>query len=298
MEVEKRGTAKRENGVMPKPVRQRGSKPSYKKLPSNPIKWFGGKFYLAKKIIELFPPHTRYVEPYFGGGSVLLNKTYEGVSEYANDINGELTNFWKVLRCSSLFQDFVIRANMTPFSEYEFNRARVTDGIGTEISRALKFFVRYRMSRQGLGLSYATPTARTRRGMNEQVSAYLSAVEGLPQVHERLKRVEIWNRPALDCIRQLDSCDTLYYLDPTYLEETREAKQAYGLYEMSSQDHKELLNLLSEISGKFVLSGYPSDMYERARLRNNWKVEQIEIDNKASSRKNKPKQIECLWYNF
>ena len=64
---------------------------------SLPIKWHGGKSYLADKIISLMPEHVHYVEPYFGGGFVLFRKACEGVSEVVNDLNSELTTFWDVL---------------------------------------------------------------------------------------------------------------------------------------------------------------------------------------------------------
>jgi hypothetical protein len=60
-----------------------------------PIKRHGGKHYLAKRIISLMPPHTHYVEPFFGAGGVLLQKNPEGVSEVINDIDGELICFWR-----------------------------------------------------------------------------------------------------------------------------------------------------------------------------------------------------------
>ena len=74
-----------------------------------PLKWPGGKHYLAKDIIDLMPLHTHYVEPYFGGGAVLLAKNPEGVSEVVNDLNGDLTNFWRVLQNESDFEQFAAR---------------------------------------------------------------------------------------------------------------------------------------------------------------------------------------------
>src|ERR1700729_919118 len=84
---------------------------------SLPLKWHGGKYYLAAKIIELMPVHTHYVEPYAGGLSVLLAKDPEGISEVANDINGELANFWNVLRSQEDFATFQRLCEATPFSE-------------------------------------------------------------------------------------------------------------------------------------------------------------------------------------
>jgi len=86
-----------------------------------PLKWHGGKQYLAKKIIEMMPAHTHYVEPFFGGGAVLLHKNPDGVSEVVNDLNGALTNFWCVLQ--NCFEEFKRLVEAIPFSEVEWNEA-------------------------------------------------------------------------------------------------------------------------------------------------------------------------------
>ena len=96
--------------------------------------------------------------------------------------------------------------------------------------------------------------------MNEQASAWLTAIEGLPAVHERLKRVVILNRDVLDVIRQQDGPDTLFYCDPPYLKETCASKDVYA-HEMTDTQHLQLLELLNGIKGKFLLSGYPSGLY-------------------------------------
>jgi hypothetical protein len=81
-----------------------------------PIKCHGGKQRYAPRIIELMPPHKHYVEPFAGGLGVLLAKDPEGVSEVVNDLNGDLMNFWDVLRDPQLFAPFVRIAEATPFS--------------------------------------------------------------------------------------------------------------------------------------------------------------------------------------
>ncbi len=74
---------------------------------TQPIKYPGGKHYLAPMIVGLMPPdHIHYVEPYFGGGSVLLDKNPEGISEVVNDVDSDLTNFWAVLRDEATFNSF------------------------------------------------------------------------------------------------------------------------------------------------------------------------------------------------
>ena len=138
---------------------------------------------------------------------------------------------------------------------------------------------------------------RTRRGMNEQVSSWLTAIEGLPDVHDRLKRVVILNRPALDVMKQQDGPETCFYLDPPYLHETRSTTKDYQ-YEMSETDHHQLLLALTQLKGKFLLSGYHSEMYDLMAREMEWKCHEFKIVNNASSKVVKDTKTECVWTNF
>lgn len=252
---------------------------------TQPIKYHGGKHYLAGTIISLMPPHRQYVEPYFGGGSVLLRKPCEGISEVVNDISSELTGFWRVLQHTETLDRFIRQVEATPFSEVEWHEALPIE-TDDDVGRAMKFFVRARQSRQGLMEDFATLSRnRTRRAMNEQVSAGLTAIEGLLDVHQRLQRVVILCREATDVIRQQDGSQTLFYGDPPYLHETRTNGDAYR-HEMSIADHVRLLDTLGRIEGKFLLSGYRSDLYELAATEHGWRRKEIEIDNKESRNNN------------
>lgn len=265
-----------------------------------PLKWHGGKTYLAKKIIELMPQHIHYVEPYFGGGAVLLEKDPEGVSEVANDINRELINFWAVLRSPEAFEAFRRCIEATPCSEGIFDGCHplAKEFAEAVVSRAWAFFVRCRQSRAGCFKEFTTlAKTRTRRGMNELPSAWLTAIEGLPAVHARLKRVVILNRDALEVIRTQDGPETLFYCDPPYLHETRQAKDVYE-HEMSFEDHCKLLVMLPEIKGKFMLSGYKSPLYTEAEELNKWTRHDFDLPNNAAGGKNKRRMTECVWCNF
>src|SRR5262245_46196307 len=160
------------------------------------LKYHGGKDKLADRIIALMPPHTHYVEPYFGGGAVLLAKNPDSVSEVANDLNGDLTTFWRVLQRPDGFERFRRQVEAVPFSEIEWQEARDRLPIMSDpVERAVAFYITARMSLAGRLDTFA-PLSRTRmrRRMNEQASAWLTAVEGLPAVHRRLKRVVVLNR--------------------------------------------------------------------------------------------------------
>lgn len=151
-------------------------------MPSTPIKSHGGKHYLADWIIEHMPPHKHYVEPYSGGLSVLLRKPFDGISEVANDLDSQLTTFWRVLQSEDTFLAFRRRLEATPFSEVEFLQSARKGK--DEIEKACFFFTRCRQSRQGLGKDFATLSRnRTRRNMNEQVSAWWTAIEGLEEIY-------------------------------------------------------------------------------------------------------------------
>ena len=130
------------------------------------------------------PPHLHYVEPYFGGGAVLLAKSPEGVSEVANDLDGDLTNFWGVLQSPALFEGFRRRVEATPFSEQEWENAGVNladSDIVEPVERAVAFFIRCRQSLAGRMDTFAPLSrTRTRRRMNEQASAWLGTITPPP----------------------------------------------------------------------------------------------------------------------
>jgi DNA adenine methylase len=272
-----------------------------------PLKWHGGKHYLATRIMALMPRHLHYVEPYFGGGAVLLARDpddqslwlapHKGVSEVANDLNGRLVNFWRVLQDEENFRRFVRMAQAIPLSRTEWEAAH--SHVATrddQVLDALGFFVDCRQSRSGLMKGFTPITRRrTRREMNGNVSEWLSAVDGLPDIHARLRRVLIENIPAIDLIQREDTPGTLLYCDPPYLHETRKAPTAYE-FEMTEADHEELLHVLCQCTGKVMLSGYPSELYDR-RLAG-WSRHTFDLPNNAAMGKEKRRETEVLWCNF
>src|SRR5262249_36809918 len=159
-----------------------------------------------------------------------------------------------------------------------------------------RFFIRCRQSLAGrMGCFAPLSRTRTRRRMNEQASAWLNAVDGLPAVHARLRRVAILNHDALDVIRQQDGPATLVYLDPPYLGETRTSDNVYDR-EMTEDQHVELLDTVRECRGRVLLSGYPSGLYNR-RLAD-WERHEFTLPNQAAGGKRKRQMTEVVWYNF
>ena len=167
-----------------------------------------------------------------------------------------------------------------------------------EISHAYHFFVIVRMSRQGDQKTFATTTKnRVRRDRNEQVSAFRSAVEGLEAVHNRLvDRVMIRCTPALQLLLEFDQPDVVAYCDPPYLPSTRYAP-AYYRHEMDEADHVQLLGLLVKLKSKVLLSGYPSELYDKTLVGWN-RVMLTEQPAHMAAGPNKPKRQEIIWKNF
>lgn len=264
-----------------------------------PIKWHGGKHYLAPWLLSMIPAHTTYCEPFAGGLSLLFAKSPYDVSEVIGDLDGELVNFYQVIKDPESFKAFALDVSLTPFSEQIWlastSKAHVPAG---RVDRAVQFFIRCRQSFAGRLESFAPlSTGRIRGGMNEQVSAWLSAIDGLDAVHQRLRRVYILWRPALDVIKTADSPRTFFYLDPPYLPSTRVSPQVYK-HEMSEEDHISLLDQLKTIQGKFMLSGYDSDLYATYAAKNGWVRRSIQIANHSSSASTKPTKVEVVWMNY
>ena len=166
--------------------------------------WYGGKFNHLDWLLPLLPECRHYCEPFAGSAAVLLNREPSPVETY-NDIDGEVVHFFRVLRESP--EELIRAIGLTPFSREEFYVAVSTNG--TEISgveRARRFFVRARQARTGLAQKaslgrWANCKNTSRAGMSGVVSRWLGSVENLPAIAERLLRVQIENRPALEVIK-------------------------------------------------------------------------------------------------
>lgn len=270
----------------------------------SPIKWHGGKHYLAPKLVAMMPAHEHYVEPFAGGLSVLFAKDPTGTSEIVNDLNGNLSTFWDVIRCETRFAEFARAVEACPFSEPLFERAiEVLETnkhvrLSAPVDLAVAFFVVCRQSLAGRMKTFAPLTrSRTRRGMSEQASAWLGAIEGLRDVHERLKRVVVLNRDALEVIRQQDHESALFYLDPPYVHGTRKATSVYS-HEMADAQHIELCDLVRKCKARVMISGYPSEVYHDLLESHGWNRTDFDLPNNSAGGKSKRRMVESVWCNF
>jgi DNA adenine methylase len=226
--------------------------------------WYGGKFNHLAWLLPLLPRCHHYCEPFGGSAAVLLNREPSPVETY-NDIDGEVVNFFSVLRDQ---KDKLVEAiGLTPFSREEYYLALSSKVRELpELERARRFFIRARQSRTGLAQTasigrWANCRSTSRAGMAGAVSRWLGSVETLPNIALRLARVQIENRPAIEVIKLYDSPDTLFYCDPPYVHETRGDDKAYG-FEMDEDAHRELAEVLRICRGKAAISGYRCNMMD------------------------------------
>jgi DNA adenine methylase len=277
---------------------------------TQPIKYHGGKHYIASKIVDLMPAHLHYVETHAGGLSVLFardpdderlwagTKSHEqGVSELVNDIDKRLVNFWRTLQDEHLFPLFVRLVEAVPFSRDEWQDAheRYFDH-AYGVKGAARFFIDARQSLAGRQKGFTGITrTRTRRRMNGNVSEWLGAVDGLREVHARLRRVLVENKDAVELIQREDTERTLFYADPPYFPSARAAPNVYR-HEMTRTDHERLLHTLLRCKGKVMLSGYHNELYDH--LLSSWRHVTFDLPNNAAGGTAKDRETEVLWMNW
>lgn len=264
--------------------------------------WYGGKYSHLSWLLPLLPRTKHYCEPFGGSAAVLINREPSPVETY-NDLDGELVNFFRVLRDRK--DELIEQIGLTPFSREELRRAAEedTDGL-SDLERARRFFVRARQVRTGLAQTasagrWAHCRLTSRAGMAGAVSRWLGSVDGLSEIAQRLLRVQIENRPALEVIERYDSKKTLFYCDPPYVHDARGDTNAYA-YEMTDSQHCRLAKALHQVKGKVALSGYHCDLMNE--LYGDFYVTEAPSKKAHSTNTNasgeKRRRAEVLWTNY
>lgn len=257
--------------------------------------WYGGKFSHLDWLLPLLPYTKHFCEPFGGSAAVLINRNPSPVETY-NDLDGEVVNFFRVLREQ---KDALVEAiGLTPFSREEFEKAisEARDGL-SELERARRFYVRARQVRTGLAQTassgrWAHCRLTSRAGMAGAVSRWLGSVEDLPEIAQRLLRVQIEHAPAIEVIKRYDSEETLFYCDPPYPHDSRGDSNAYG-HEMTDEEHRELAEVLHAVRGLVAISGYHCRLMDE--LYGDWHCHEAPIKNALSVKS--PRQ-EVLWTNY
>ncbi|MDY0072516.1 MAG: DNA adenine methylase [Thauera sp.] len=225
------------------------------------VRYHGGKWRLAPWILRHIPEHRVYVEPYGGGGSVLLQKP-RSYAEIYNDLDGEIVNLFRVARDNG--ETLARAVELTPFAREEFAQAYEPDG--DPLEQARRTLVRAFMGFSSAGASGQMTgfRANSNRIGTTPAHDWMNFPDHLRAVVQRLRGVVIENRPAIDVMLHQDCEDAVHYVDPPYVHQTRHMRdrsQAYR-HEMSDEQHRELAGVLSSLRGAVVVSGYRCPLYD------------------------------------
>lgn len=257
----------------------------------NVLKYPGSKWNIAQNITNMIPKHHSYVEPYFGSGAVLFNKPESDI-ETINDLDSDVTNLFTCIQKDS---ERLARVVMTtPFSREVYDKQfEIPDEIvcADAYERAANFLVR---CWQGHGFrtnGYKVGWKNDVQGRERMYALWnwYRLPEWIIEIAERLRKVQIENRPALEVIKRFDYENVFMYIDPPYLLDIRTGKQYK--HEMTDDDHAELLETLLQSKAKIMISGYESDMYND--YLNKWN----KIYFKSCAEHGKPR-TEVVWMNY
>lgn len=260
--------------------------------PNRPVmRYFGGKWRLAPWIISHFPPHRIYCEAFGGGASVLLQKP-RAYGEIYNDLDSEIVNVFRVLQ--KHHRSFKKVIDLTPFSrdEYELSMTETEN----ELERARRTIIRSFM-----GFGSDSTTSRNKSGFRNNSNRagttpahdWASWPGQIEAFHERLRGVVIENRDALQVMDSQDSPHTLHYVDPPYVHGSRKGNKKGYKFEMTDDQHRDLLQFLEGLEGMVLLSGYASEIYENL----GWEQVSVEMRVFHGAENSDAKRTECLWMN-
>lgn len=277
--------------------------------------YWGGKNLANGRIQKEICKHSCFVEMFAGSMAVLLNKP-RSKFEIANELGKGCSTFWKVLRDRPY--ELIAKIEMTPFSRNEYNDIIAADDTEDEVEIARRWFCRLRMSFH--------PRADEKQFTPTHAESYFSARERLDQVAARLKNVILENTDGLNLLKRNeyffnynvckydgDFSRILVFADPPYLKETQKTKQNYyGLESGEREWHEKFLAMVNEYSAKgfrFLICGYPSDLYEKElSVEKGWRREEYtkqeaqkkyETDEDGISRVSQDSFVtETMWMNY
>ncbi|QMV40235.1 DNA adenine methylase [Cohnella cholangitidis] len=246
----------------------------------------GSKWSMADWIISYMPPHSTYLEPFFGSGAVFFNKS-PSTLETINDIDGDVVNLFRVIRDRP--EELAHLVRWTPYSREEYYTSY--EPVEDEVERARRFLVR---TWQAIG---AKTSDRTGWRSNIQFdkaphklwpAQWSDAPEEIIEATNRLKNVQIEQQPVLQILERYRYSEVCIYADPPYVLSTRSSRMYR--HEMNEDDHHELLEALDKHPGPVILSGYAHPLYDD-RL-GHW----TRNERAATADRGKPR-TEVLWIN-
>ena len=258
------------------------------------LPYFGGKNYLAKKIISFFPSHNSYVEVFGGGGSVLIQKDpYVSKLEVYNDINSDVVNFFRLLRDKEKLKELIYKIENTPFSREEFYNFRDTwKDQKNEIEKIYRWFIVAKLAFGGHWQRREKPAFGYGLLDRKRVRKLINVPNNIQKVANRFRLVQIENLFWEKIIDIYDSENTLFYLDPPYVKSLR-VSGGYD-FDFNIMDSIKLIDRILNVKGKVIISGYKHRVHDRLE-KNNWRRIDFDVPLISSGNTKKKRVIDSIW---
>ena len=257
--------------------------------------YFGGKFTFVDELYQYFPNDFTHLIDLFAGSLVVSLNYRRNCIKTANEINSEITNFFRVLRDNreELFQSLLL----TPVSKQEYNNCW-TNHPTNNVENARRFYVRVRQSFFGLGAQRKNKgwhMAKTHGNCNggETLSKWRNSLPKLYEVAEAIAtNFQITNFSYEECISKCDYEGAFFYVDPPYPLECRASSNDYK-YEFTNADHLALAASLHNIKGRAMISSYDCNLMNE--LYSDWN--KAKLTPKKNNIRSGSVQ-ECIWFNY
>jgi len=260
-------------------------------MPKTPITYYGGKLNLLNEILPRIPEHRIYTESFFGGGAVFFAKS-PAEAEIINDTNSLAITFYEVLKTD--FDSLKMRVEQTLFSRATYSVALTIFKMPHLFNKLQQAWAFYIATNMGFACSakswgYDKYSKRVKSFQNKKLRFD-------PSIAKRLENTQIENNDAIKVISSRDAEDAFHYVDPPYVGSNQGHYEGY-----SQEDYVKLLDCLSEVKGKFLLSSYPSELLDEYIRKNGWhsiRFEKPLSAQKAQAGKSRGRKIEVLTANY
>lgn len=261
-----------------------------------PFAYYGGKAGMARRIVDLMPPHRVYIEPFFGSGAVLFAKP-PAVHEIVNDADHNIVTFFRVLREQP--EELERVCVLTPHARAEYQAADLAEQLD-DVERARRLWVRINQSFAKTGGKTTGWSVTTARNQSVPAGA-LSRITQFARVAERLARCSIECCDGADLVDRLATLDSVIYADPPYLASTRNGRDReasdYAVDMGTSDAHERLAESLLATPATVLLSGYPSPLYD-ALYADWWHVDfPVHVHSSNAVSVDRARRVERLWCN-
>ncbi|WP_439131439.1 DNA adenine methylase [Polaribacter sp.] len=229
-------------------------------MSKTPISYYGGKQNMVSTILPLIPKHRIYTEAFFGGGAIFFAKE-KSEAETINDINNMVINFYEVVKTD--FNSLKAKVEATLFSRASYKVALVIykmPHLFNKLQQAWAFYIGTNM-----GFSCQIGSWGYDKYSKQVLKMNNKKIRFDTEIYKRLEHTQIEHNDANKVIKSRDAIDAFHYVDPPYFNSCQSFYSGY-----TKEDYTKLLETLSHIKGKFLLSGYPSELLASYTQKNGW----------------------------